>query len=93
MPETDSPYMTRKECALVHYSTNDKLDNLGKKVEENRRSVDKLSKILLGNGEEGLIIKFSRLSWRNQLIDKIPNIAIGMASTIITLYITGVLRL
>lgn len=93
MPETDSPYMTRKECALVHYSTNDKLDNLGKKVEENRRSVDKLSKILLGNGEEGLIIKFSRLSWRNQLIDKIANIAIGIASTIVTLYITGVLRL
>lgn len=93
MPETDSPYMTRKECALVHYSTNDKLDNVGKKVEENRKSVDKLSKILLGNGEEGLIMKFNRLTWRNQLIDKGLTMVVGILSTIITLIITGVLKL
>ena len=93
MSETNSHYMTRKECALVHSNTVDKLENINKGVENNRKSVDKLNKILLGNGEEGLILQFNRLAWRNQLLDKGTTVLVGVLSTLITLYVKGLVGL
>ena len=93
MPETNSPYMTRAECALTISNISNKLTVINEHTVENRKSVDKLSKILIGNGEEGLIIQIKRLSWRNQLMDKFVGLLVGIVSSLLTLWAVGVLHL
>ena len=93
LPETDSVYMSRRECALVHSNMVEKLDSINKGITINRESVDKLNKILLGNGDEGLILQFNRLVWRSQLLDKGTTILVGVLSTLITLYLVKMVGL
>ena len=99
MPETDgiSPYMLKTECMLTNNNIITKLDNINVNVRENRGDIDKITKILVGNGEEGIIIQLKRLTWRNQVIDKLGGVVIGIVSgvlcSIISLILAGVLHI
>lgn len=93
LAEVDSIYVSRRECALVHINMGEKLDSINKGINVNRQSVDKLNKVLLGNGDEGLVLQFNKLVWRNQLIDKGTTIIVGVLSTLITYYLVKLVGL
>lgn len=88
MPETDSrsQYIYRFECIANH-------EHLKEAVDKNSETNDRILKILQGNGEGGLIWKVNALMMRNQWVDKGFAVIISIASTLITLYLTGALNL
>ena len=87
MPETDSSgFITYKECHLI--ST-----NVSEKIEVNATSNEKILRILQGNGSGGLIWKVNALMLRNHWVDKGITVVVGILSSLITLYLTGVLNL
>ena len=62
-------------------------------VIDNKESTDKLSLIMIGNGEGGIIWKVNMLMLRNQWLDKGVNVFIGIGASLLTLWLTGVLHL
>jgi len=88
LPETDShtPFVYRYECVANH-------EHLKDTVEKNSETNERILKILQGNGEGGLIWKVNSLMMRNQWIDKGFAVILSIASTLITLYLTGALNL
>ena len=81
-----SIYVTYNECQLNTKHLHDKISD----VDE---STEKIIKILQGNGEGGLIWKVNLMMQRNQWMDKCMAVAISVMSTLITLYLAGVLHL
>lgn len=88
MPETDlpSPFVYRYECAA-------NIEHLTKSVDENHATNEKILHILQGNGEGGLLWKVNTLMLRNQWVDKLVNIGLTIATNLLILYLTGVLKL
>jgi len=98
MPETDSTDGTVKlvsstECLLTQRNILQKIDAVHSEVEENSETNDKILKILQGNGQGGLIWKVNLLMLRNQWVDKAIGIGLSILSTLLTLYLSGVLKL
>jgi len=94
LPNNDgSQYMTLAECKSHVNHFNDKLMNIGKDVERNAKGNEKILRILQGNGEGGLIWKVNALMMRNQWLDKAFSIVLSIASTLLTLWLTGVLKI
>jgi hypothetical protein len=71
----------------------DKLININFDVSQNRLVIDKILRIIQGNGEGGLISKVNRMSMRNQWFDRGVSIALSIFSTLLTLYLAGVLHI
>jgi len=88
-----SSYVTVAECAAKFDNLTKQIENLGRKVDNNREAIEKLDKTLTGNGGEGLIVEVKRMSWRNQLIDKGSSIIVGVIATLVTLWVSGQLHL
>ena len=88
MPETDAVNkpVTFEICRIKH-------NELVKDIKENKKITDKLAKIMLGNGGVGLLEKVNTLYQRNQLVDQVFNVFKAVATTLITLYLSGVLHL
>ena len=95
MPETDSgyPFMTQAECKSHVSHFNDKLKDIGNDVERNAKGNERILRILQGNGEGGLIWKVNSLMMRNQWVDKTVSVALSILSTLLTLWLTGVLKI
>lgn len=98
MPETDSTpgavkLVSSTECLLTQRNILQKIDAVHSEVEENTETSEKILKILQGNGQGGLIWKVNLLMLRNQWADKIIGIGLSILSTLITLYLSGVLKL
>jgi len=94
LPETESGgYVTFKECKLNTDHMRSDLDTIKGSIKENRDANDKILKILQGNGEGGLIWKVNSMMLRNQWLDKGFNAIMSVFLTLLTLYLTGVLRL
>lgn len=81
-----STYVTYNECRLNTKHLHDKISD----VDE---SIEKIIRILQGNGEGGIIWKVNLMMQRNQWMDKCMAVAISVMSTLITLYLAGVLHL
>lgn len=89
MPETDalaSRLMTFNECQLMHAS-------LTRDVANNKAINDKLTKIIIGNGDVGLVEEVHGLKQRNELMNQIFGVFKSILTTVITLYLAGVLKL
>lgn len=91
MPETDglpsaSIPVSTEICRIKH-------DELSKDVRENKETIEKLNKIILGNGGIGLVEKVNVLMMKNQWLDKGFGVVISILSTLLTLWIAGVLHL
>jgi len=88
LPETDggTQYITANECRILH-------EELVKDVTENRAINAKLTKILIGNGDVGLVEKVNQLYHRNQLVDQVFGVIKSILVTLLTLYLSGVLHL
>jgi len=88
LPETDggTQYITANECRILH-------GELVKDVAENRAINTKLTKILIGNGDVGLVEKVNQLYHRNQLVDQVFGVIKSILVTLLTLYLSGVLHL
>jgi len=88
LPETDAitKPVTFEVCRIKH-------GELAKDIKENKKTMDKLAKIVIGNGEVGLLEKVNTLYQRNQLVDQVFNVFKAVATTLITLYLSGVLHL
>lgn len=67
--------------------------DIGDDVEGNAKTNERILKILQGNGEGGLIFKVNSLIMRNQWLDKAFSVLISIISTLITLWIAGVLHI
>ena len=82
----DAPYVLPTECYLKHKGIEE--DVLG-----NKKTIDKLIKVIYGNGEDGLLWKINTLMLRNIWIDKGASILVGVAASVsaslLTLYFTG----
>lgn len=78
--------MPASECKLLH-------NELAKDVAENRRINEKLTKIIIGNGEVGLLEKVNRLYQRNQFMNEVFGVIKTITVALLTLYISGVLKL
>ena len=82
----DTPYILPTECHLIHTGLQDDING-------NKKTIDKLVKIIYGNGQDGLLWKVNALMLRNQWIDKGTSIIIGVVASVlgslITLYFTG----
>ena len=81
-----STYVTHSECHLNTKHLHDKVSDVDD-------SVEKIIRILQGNGDGGLIYKVNLMMQRNQWMDKCMAVAISIMSTLITLYLAGVLHL
>ena len=96
MPETDSGSnltVTVDVCRLRTQNIVNVLSDLKGDVDYNRRTNEKISKILIGNGGVGLVERVNVLAFRNQLIDKGFGVIVSIVSTLITLWVTGVLKI
>jgi len=67
--------------------------DIGDDVEGNAKTNERILKILQGNGEGGLILKVNTLIMRNQWLDKSLSVIMSVLSTLITLWIAGVLKI
>jgi len=67
--------------------------DIGDDVEGNAKTNERILKILQGNGEGGLIFKVNSLIMRSQWLDKAFSVLISIMSTLITLWIAGVLHI
>jgi len=96
LPETngvgDSP-ITSNICILRSQNIVNTVSDLKGDVDYNRSMNDKITKILLGNGGVGLIERVNILALKSQLIDKAVGVFISIISTLITLYLSGVLKI
>ncbi len=88
MPETDhtSRPITSNECKLRH-------SGLEKDVTNNKILTAKLSKIIIGNGGVGLVEEVHNLNERNELINEVFGVIKSLLTTLVTLYLVGVLHL
>lgn len=95
MPETDggSTPITIDVCLLRSQNISNTLSDLKGDVDYNRRVNEKLTKIVIGNGDIGLVEKVNMLTFRNQLMEKGFGIVVSIISTLLTLWLTGVLHL
>ena len=86
----DAPYVLPSECHLIHIGLQDDIDG-------NKKGIDKLIKIVYGNGQDGLLWKVNALMLRNQWADKGTSILIGLVASVfgslVTLYFAGVLNI
>ena len=86
-------YVTYKECkANIEHMKSD-LYTIKESVKGNSEVNGRILKILQGNGDGGLIWKVNALLLRNQWIDRAFSGAISVFLTLLTLYLSGVLRL
>lgn len=67
--------------------------DIGDDVENNAKTNARILKILQGNGEGGLILKVNTLIMRSQWLDKAFSVLISILSTLLTLWIAGVLKI
>lgn len=86
MPNDDGGFVTHAECRANTEHMKSDLTSL-------KLDVDKILKILQGNGEGGLIWKVNSMMQRNRLLDKLVDSAMSVFLTLLTLYLTGVLHL
>ena len=96
MPETDrvsGPLITTDICLLRSQNIINNLSDLKGDVDSNKKMNDKLAKIIIGNGDVGLVEKVNTLYHRNQLIDQVFGIIKSILVTLITLWAVGVLHL
>jgi len=82
----DAGFVRYSECQLISNRIEDK-------IEINTTANEKILSILQGNGDGGLIWKVNTLMLRNQWLDKGTTILVGIFSSLITLYVAGVLHL
>ena len=81
-----SQFVTPNECRLATKYLHDKISDV-------EITNDKILKILQGNGDGGLLWKVNVLMLRNQWLDKGVGVIIGIGSSLLTLWLTGVLHL
>lgn len=94
MPETDSPpFVLRSECDIHQQNLDRRFDTIDRNIIKNAATNEKILHILQGNGEGGLIWKVNMMLLRNQWVDKGIAVAVSMLSTLLTLYLTGMLHL
>ena len=96
MPEPNSGstlLVTSDVCLLRTQNIVNVLSDLKGDVDYNRRTNEKISKILIGNGGVGLVERVNVLAFRSQLIDKGFGVVVSIISTLITLWATGVLKI
>lgn len=95
MPEIDggSTPITIDVCLLRSQNISNTLSDLKGDVDYNRRVNEKLTKIVIGNGDIGLVERVNMLTFRNQLMEKGFGIVVSIISTLLTLWLTGVLHL
>ena len=88
MPEghDDAGFVRYSECRLISNRIEDK-------IEINTVANEKILHILQGNGDGGLIWKVNALMLRNVWVDKGVTVLVSIISSLITLYVTGVLHL
>ena len=88
MPEghDDAGFVRYSECRLISNRIEDK-------IEINTVANEKILHILQGNGDGGLIWKVNALMLRNVWVDKGVTVLVSIISSLITLYLTGVLHL
>ena len=86
-------YVTYKECqSNIEHMKSDLL-TIKEGTKGNSETINRILKILQGNGDGGLIWKVNALLLRNQWIDRACSGVISVFLTLLTLYLTGVLRL
>ena len=94
MDKTGAPsYVTTNECRLMSKNMTDRLINITFEVSQNKLVNEKILRILQGNGKGGLISKVDNMSMRNQWFDRGLSIILSIFSTLLTLYLAGVLHL
>ena len=96
MPETDrvsGPLITTDICLLRSQNIINNLSDLKGDVDSNKKLNDKLAKIIIGNGDVGLVEKVNILYHKNQLIGEVFSIIKSIFVTLITLWAVGVLHL
>ena len=86
MSEPDSRNVTYNECKLIS-------SRVESKIEINTVTNEKILSILQGNGDGGLIWKVNALMLRNVWLDKGANILTSILTSLLILYLTGVLHL
>jgi hypothetical protein len=79
-------FVSYKECVLIS-------GRIEEKIGVNTVANEKIIRILQGNGTGGIIWKVNTLMLRNQWLDKGSTIIVGIISSLITLYVAGVLNL
>ena len=86
-------FVTYKECrANIEHMKSDLL-TIKEGTKGNSDTINRILKILQGNGDGGLIWKVNALLLRNQWIDRAFSGAISVFLTLLTLYLSGVLHL
>ena len=85
--------VTRSEFKLNNQRIEEHIKTVEACVIDNKESIDKLSIIMIGNGEGGIIWKVNMLMLRNQWLDKGVNVFIGIGASLLTMWLTGVLHL
>ena len=86
-------FVTYKECqSNINHMKSD-LTSIKDSVKGNSDTNNRILKILQGNGEGGLIWKVNSMLLRNQWLDRACSGVISVFLTLLTLYLTGVLRL
>ena len=90
---SEGDHITRNEFKINNKSVDIKLSGIQADISENKEEIGKRGKLLLGNGEGGIMWKVNTLMLRNQWIDKGVNIFIGIGASLLTLWLTGVLHL
>lgn len=89
----DFSHVTYKECKANIDHMKSELNALKEGSISNRGAIDKILKILQGNGEGGLLWKVNELTLRNRWIDKVTTATISVFLTLLTLYCKGALHL
>ena len=86
-------YVTYKECqSNIEHMKSDLL-TIKEGTKGNSETINRILKILQGNGDGGLIWKVNSMLLRNQWLDRACSGVISVFLTLLTLYLTGVLRL
>ena len=62
-------------------------------VSDNKKSIDKLSLIIIGNGDVGLLEKVNILFLRNHWADKAVWVILTVIINMFSMYLTGALKL
>jgi hypothetical protein len=86
-------YVTYKECKSNIEHMKSDLITIKESGIANREIINKILKILQGNGEGGLLWKVNMLTLKNQWIDKCVTAIISVFLTLLTLYCKGALHL
>ncbi len=86
-------HVTRSEFKLNNKHVDDQMKEYRSGVADNKELINKLSKIIIGNGEGGIILKVNTLMMRNHWVDKGFWLVVTVLTNLFTLYLTGVLKL